>query len=160
MNLVVRAWIIFSLALAIANVGCAKDEENPGGGGASAGTPGQNPPGPSPTAGAVALTGNGSTEITVSVGDTINYAWSSARLNSIASYYSANMPDQCPGGYSPWAHANNTQIPWVVTTANETAGVSATVQECQRGVDYTIRIVGQTQAGNIIQALLVVRVRP
>jgi hypothetical protein len=160
MNLVVRAWIIFSIALTLTNVGCAKDEEIPGGGGTIAGAPGQNNPGPSPTTGSIALTGNGSTEITVNVGDTINYAWSSARLNSIASYYSANIADQCPGGYSPWALAANVQIPWVVTTANETAGVSATVQECQRGVDYTIRIVGQTQNGNIIQAVLVVRVQP
>lgn len=156
---VLSRYSILCLVVSLAMLaGCAKDEEKGNdtrGGGFSLGNPD-----PNPTPAVVSLTGNGATEITVNAGDTITYRWNSVRVNTIASYYNADRPDLCPGGYSPVAHANNFQLPWVSVNANETGTVSATVQECQRGVNYTIRVVAEAQDGSVIQALLIVRVRP
>lgn len=70
------------------------------------------------------LTANGSHGITVNVGDTINYAWTSSNANTWSSNASA-FPASCPA-----------QGPWV---ANSNAGsTSGTVIASQSGCVYTI----------------------
>ena len=78
------------------------------------------------------LTVDGSQSISVNVGDTVNYVWTSVGGTSYDSYYSASAPDTCSGGFT----AADTTKPWVANSAS--GSVSAVVQACQAGVTYTI----------------------
>ncbi len=81
----------------------------------------------SPTA---SLSANNQKNISVNVGDSINYVWSAVNADSADSVWSSDKADTC--GFS-----NTTQnVPWV---ANTTSGSRiATVTSCQTGVTYTI----------------------
>jgi hypothetical protein len=78
------------------------------------------------------LTVNGFQSITVKVGDTVNYVWSSVGGTSYDSYYSASKPDTCSGGFD----GSISTKPWVATSAS--GSVSQTAAACQAGVTYTI----------------------
>ncbi|MBI3888396.1 hypothetical protein HY311_01235 [Candidatus Nomurabacteria bacterium] len=78
------------------------------------------------------LTANDSTLATVKVGDTIKYVWNSVGGTSYDSYYMADKPDTCVGGFT----SAGTTKPWVANSAK--GSVSETALSCQVGVTYTI----------------------
>lgn len=78
------------------------------------------------------MTVNGFQSVKVKVGDMLNFAWGSVNGTSYDSYYSADKPDTCAGGFT----AQNTTKPWVANTAS--GSLSQTVATCQAGVTYTI----------------------
>lgn len=79
------------------------------------------------------VSANGSRTGTIAaVGETISYAWSSNGAISASSDYTADAPDNCPGGILSQGEVK----PWIASTLYGNS--SATVQECQAWRTYTI----------------------
>jgi hypothetical protein len=87
------------------------------------------------------LTVNGLQSVTLNVGDQANYIWNSTSGNSFESYYKADKPDTCSGGFT----GTSATQPWVANTAR--GSTSQIVQPCQAGVTYTITFVIHGVAG-------------
>lgn len=108
------------------------------------------------TAQTASLTANGHQSITVNKGSVINYQWSSANADSVDSYYSVDRPDTCGN------NSTATLYSWIINNSNRTGSQSATVQDCQAGVTYTITYraykSGAPQA--FVLSTVVVRVNP
>jgi YD repeat-containing protein len=100
---------------------------------------------PPPTA---SLTANGATDITVNVGDWINYVWSATNADSATSTVTTNIQDACGTvSGSPWS-ANDTNN-----------GAGGTIASCQSGVAYTLTYTAwQSSTGRTANAQVIVRV--
>jgi hypothetical protein len=117
----------------------------------------QNPftPQPSGTTQQISLLANNQTNLTVYVGDTINYTWSapSGSGYTYSSTYTADAPDNCPGGIMQQGETK----PWVANT--QQGSTSAVVQQCQAGRTYTITYMVKNSAGTTIhQTSITIRV--
>jgi len=89
----------------------------------------------------MSLSANGvGTYNTTSVGSNVTYRWTIQGLEefspapTVKSYYTSDRPDNCPGGITVLGETK----PWIVSNANPTGEVTATIEECQRGRLYTI----------------------
>jgi hypothetical protein len=80
----------------------------------------------------VTLTANGQTNITVNVGDTINYVWKAIDAISVESGYFADKADNCPGGLTSVGMTK----PWIANNISGSASVK--VLPCQADVTYMI----------------------
>jgi hypothetical protein len=96
-----------------------------------------------------ALSANGKEgSITVNVGDTINYIWSSGGADNATSTFTSSN-DTCNWGSKPW----------VASLIN--GSKSDAVQSCQRGGIYNINFqVKNSQTGATAQSNLMVKVNP
>jgi len=89
---------------------------------------------------------NGQKNITVFVGDTINYTWLGPEGNgyTYSSFYTADAPDNCPGGITSASQAK----PWIANTRQ--GSKSDQIQQCQAGRTYTISYLVYNSAGNVV----------
>lgn len=97
----------------------------------------------------ITFTANGQpSDLTVNVGDSINYQWAAVGAASLTSSYTANIADTCAGG----ANSVGVVKPWDAKTP--TGSTAAKVQACQSGADYTILL----QAPGFVDAKLHIKV--
>jgi hypothetical protein len=97
---------------------------------------------------------NNQTNLTVYVGDTINYTWQGPKGDgyTYSSTYTADAPD-CPGGITKPGEVK----PWVANT--EQGSTSAQVQQCQAGRTYTITYVAKDSSQKVVyQSSIIVKV--
>jgi plastocyanin len=88
------------------------------------------------TAPIASLKANGSSEITVNVGDLVIYTWSSSNADSASSTMSMSpTADSC----------GNVNGAWVVNTTSGSLPPIA-VLECQRGITYTLTLIAKQSA--------------
>lgn len=101
------------------------------------------------------VSANGSREGTVAaVGESIGYSWWSNGAVSAASTYTADSPDNCPGGI-----INQGEVkPWIASTLYGSG--SATVQECQAWHTYTINYTVKNSANSELTKSLAVKTFP
>lgn len=104
------------------------------------------------------LTVNGQKEITARSGETLTYQWNSSRVRTISTFYFADRGDRCDGGFSEADRMNGNTKPWVSMTPNRSERLSAEVQNCQRGVTYSILAVGESESGQTITSRITIRV--
>lgn len=116
-------------------------------------------PGPFPgPMGAVQLSVNNQTFLTAFAGQTVTYKWSSQNLKNIRSYYTADRGDMCPGGITDQDIFQGITKPWVIDQPNVSKTLSAQVQDCQRGVTYTIVVEGVDHSNKIVRSQITVSV--
>jgi putative lipoic acid-binding regulatory protein len=95
------------------------------------------------------FTANGGTNITVNVGDTVNYAWASSNADSASSTVNMSPGVDACGGTQGGA--------WAANSVN--GGTSGVVQNCQAGITYTITYtVRQSSTGRTASSSVTVRV--
>jgi hypothetical protein len=98
------------------------------------------------------FTANGTNNITVSAGTLLNFSWSASNADSASS----SLVGLSPGPDTCGSYVGQ---PWVANTTS--GGTSATVQNCQRNVTYTIAYtVRQSSTGRSATAYLYVHVNP
>jgi len=92
------------------------------------------------------LFANGQKNISVYVGDVINYTWRGPDGvgYTYSSNYIADAPDNCPGGIQTQGEIK----PWVANTKQ--GSKSDQVQQCQAGRTYTISYLAFNSAGSIV----------
>ena len=101
------------------------------------------------------LTANGSSDITVDVGDVLNYAWSSTGGVSAASTILDVASDGARSGPLPWIGGSGQKI--AATLAGSLK--NSTVAASQAGHTYTVTYTVTAQNGQTSSATLIVRVR-
>jgi len=101
------------------------------------------------------VSASGSREGTVAaVGESIGYSWWSNGAVSAASTYTADTPDNCPGGITSQGEVK----PWIASTLYGSG--SATVQECQAWHTYTINYTVKNSANSDLTKSLTVKTFP
>ena len=99
------------------------------------------------------ITVNGQTDITVNIGEPINYAWSSTNAVSATSTFTVDTEDTCNSGTGPF--------PWVAGTLSGTAAASdSTIYSCQAGHTYIITYTVTGATGLKASDAITVHVRP
>jgi hypothetical protein len=92
------------------------------------------------------LFANGQKNISVYVGDVINYTWRGPDGvgYTYSSNYIADAPDNCPGGVQSQGEIK----PWVAKTKQGLT--SDRIQQCQAGRTYTISYLAFNSSGNVV----------
>ncbi len=98
------------------------------------------------------LYANNQEDITVKSGDVVTFKWTSVGAVSATSSYTADAPDNCPGG----VNFDGEIKPWAANTLN--GSVAAEIQECQIGKTYTITFTVENEEGESISKNITVRV--